>query len=98
MTLDKAEAAYRTHQPEAIDFCKCALETICKAVLDEKGASYVNATGKFHELPRLIKDTITAAGCQNDQIKGNIGGLAQALAEMRNDDTVAGHGLVAPIN
>lgn len=92
-TLDRAEESLTAGRPEALDFAKSALEMICKAILDERQVSYRTGDGKFHELPRLVKDTCTALGCQNEQLRGSVGGMAQVIAQMRNDETVAGHGL-----
>lgn len=90
LTLEKAEQAYRLHQPETIDFCKSALECICKSIIAEKQGI---AEAGIEELPKLIKSTLRALGHINTQIGGGITSLVQGVAELRNDHTVAGHGL-----
>ncbi|GAB3126655.1 hypothetical protein [Novispirillum itersonii] len=92
-TLEQAEGALKDFRPETIDWAKSALETICKAILEDRGQEYKSPDGKFLELPKLIKKACTALGARTEQLVGNITGLAQAIAEMRNKDTVAGHGL-----
>jgi len=87
ITIEKAEVAFDDLAPETIDFCKCIIETMCKHILDEKGEDYENL-----ELPRLVKDALSAASFQNDQIRGNLSGLMNALGEMRNKKGIAGHG------
>lgn len=90
LTLEKAEQAYKTHEPETIDFCKSALECICKSILAEK--SDTQHTG-IQDIPKLIKATLRVLGHPSEQIGGGISSLAQGIAQIRNDSTVAGHGL-----
>lgn len=90
LTLEKAEKAYQTQEPETIDFCKSALECMCKSILAEKGDA--NHTG-IQDVPKLIKATLRALGHPNEQIVGGISSLAHGIAELRNDHTIAGHGL-----
>lgn len=92
VTIEKAEVAFETLEPEAIDYCKCIIETMCKHVLEEKGESYIDNKGKDFDLPTLIKKTLAAAGFKNDQIRGGISSLVSGIAELRNSTGIAGHG------
>lgn len=92
LTIEKAEAAYKTLEPETIDWCKSIIESMCKQVLREKDPDY-NDDEKT-ELPKLIKAALEKAGIGNDQIRGGITSLVNAIAQIRNDQTVAGHGLM----
>lgn len=92
LTLEKAEQAYKTHEPETIDFCKSALECMCKSILAEKGDT---AHTGIQDVPKLIKATLRALGHPNEQIGGGISSLAQGIFQIRNTHTIAGHGMDA---
>ena len=93
-TLEQAEAALKEFRPETIDFTKSTLEMICKVVLDERGVSYLKGGGgKFLDVAPLVKEALKALGCQDEQFRNHIGGLAHSLAEQRNKESIAGHGL-----
>lgn len=92
LTLEKAEQAYKTHEPETIDFCKSALECVCKSILAEKGDT---AHTGIQDVPKLIKATLRVLGHPNEQIGGGISSLAKGIAQIRNDHTIAGHGMDA---
>src|SRR3546814_14152902 len=49
-TIDKAEGALETLEPETIDYCKCVIEIVCKHILSERGVPYDDL-----KLPRLVK-------------------------------------------
>ena len=89
LTLEKAEKAYASFQPETIDFCKSALECICKTILEESK----NPINGIADLPKLIKAALDCVGYSNQQIKGNITGLVSGFANIRNTQTLAGHGM-----
>ncbi|HRK98470.1 MAG TPA: hypothetical protein PLE43_08360 [Alphaproteobacteria bacterium] len=89
LTLEKAEKAYSSFQPETIDFCKSALECICKTILEESN----NPINGIADLPKLIKASLDCVGYSNQQIKGNIAGLVSGFANIRNTQTLAGHGM-----
>ena len=86
-TIDKAEVALQTLEPEAIDFCKCVIEIICKHILSERGEPYEDL-----KLPKLVKQALASCGFDNDGIAGNLSGIVGALAEIRNRTSIAGHG------
>lgn len=86
-TIDKAEAALETLEPEAIDYCKCVIEIICKHILSERGESYEDL-----KLPKLVKQALSCCGFDNEGISGNLSGIVGALAEIRNRTSIAGHG------
>ncbi|MBF0142913.1 MAG: hypothetical protein HQL59_05585 [Magnetococcales bacterium] len=92
LTIKKAEEAYKTLEPETIDFCKSVIESMCKQVLREKEPAFVD--DEKTELPKLIKAALEKAGISNDQIRGGITSLVNAIAQIRNDQTMAGHGLM----
>lgn len=92
LTIEKAEAAYKTLEPETIDWCKSIIESMCKQMLREKDSAF--ADDEKTELPKLIKAAMDRAGIDNDQIRGGISSLANAIVQIRNDQTVAGHGLM----
>lgn len=86
-TIDKAEVALETLEPETIDYCKCIIEIVCKHILSERGIPFEN-----HPFPKLIKDALSSCGFDNDAVIGNLSGIAGALAEIRNRTSIAGHG------
>ncbi|WP_299207928.1 hypothetical protein [uncultured Tateyamaria sp.] len=86
-TIDKAEAALQTLEPETIDYCKCVIEIICKHILSERGEPYEDL-----KLPKLVKQALASCGFDNDGIAGNLSGIVGALAEIRNRTSIAGHG------
>lgn len=86
-TIDKAEKALETLEPETIDYCKCIIEIVCKHILAERGLPYDNLS-----LPRLVKEALSSCGFENDGIAGNLSGIVGALAEIRNRTSIAGHG------
>lgn len=91
LTLEKAEQAYKTHEPETIDLCKSALECICKSILKERlGDSYKDTLPKIQI---LVGQTLDILGLKSDDVKGNIKGLSGAFGQIRNDESLAGHGL-----
>lgn len=91
ITLEKAEKAYQTHQPETIDFCKCALESICREIIREKSGNEVASNSiKFHE---LVEQALDAVGYQQGKVATSIKGLAHGIADIRNNKTIAGHAL-----
>lgn len=93
-TLEQAEDALKGYRPETIDYAKSALEMICKVIMDERGVSYLKGEGgKFLDIAPLVKETLKALGCQDEPLRNHIGGLAHSLAEQRNKETIAGHGL-----
>ncbi|MBF0186033.1 MAG: hypothetical protein HQM06_16810 [Magnetococcales bacterium] len=92
LTIEKAESAYKTLEPETIDWCKSIIESMCKQVMREKDPDYVD--DEKTELPKLIKAALEKSGIGNDQIRGGITSLVNAIAQIRNDNTVAGHGLM----
>ncbi len=92
ITIEKAEEAYASHEPETIDFCKCIIESLCKQILTEKGETYLNKHGAELELPQLIKKTLLELGFKNETIRGAIGGFVKGIGEIRNDIGMAGHG------
>lgn len=92
-TLEQAEAALKEFRPETIDFAKSALETICKAVLAERGVTTVKGQEVAAlDFPPLVKEALKALGCHDEQLRAHLGGLAHSMAETRNRETVAGHG------
>ncbi|QSR21047.1 abortive infection family protein [Hyphomonas sp. KY3] len=86
-TIDKAEAALGTLEPETIDYCKCVIEIICKHILSERGIPYDDL-----KLPKLVKQALSSCGFDNEGIAGNLSGIVGALAEIRNRTGIAGHG------
>jgi len=86
-TIDKAEKALETLEPETIDYCKCIIEIVCKHILSERGLPYDDL-----KLPKLVKDALSSCGFDNDGIAGNLSGIVGALAEIRNRTSIAGHG------
>lgn len=86
-TIDKAEKALETLEPETIDYCKCIIEIVCKHILAERGLPYDDL-----KLPRLVKEALSSCGFENDGIAGNLSGIVGALAEIRNRTSIAGHG------
>ncbi|RUX10455.1 hypothetical protein EOA30_00475 [Mesorhizobium sp. M8A.F.Ca.ET.059.01.1.1] len=86
-TIDKAEKALETLEPETIDYCKCIIEIVCKHILAERGRPYDDL-----KLPRLVKEALSSCGFDNDGIAGNLSGIVGALAEIRNRTSIAGHG------
>ena len=92
--LDRANEALKDFRPETIDFAKSALETICKAVLAERGIATVNGRAVSDlDFPPLVKEALKALGCQDEKLRKHLGGLAESMAETRNRETIAGHGL-----
>src|SRR3546814_1720373 len=56
-TIDKAEGALETLEPETIDYCKCVIEIVCKHILSERGIPYDDL-----KLPRLVKLALSSCG------------------------------------
>ena len=69
-TIDKAEAALGTLEPETIDYCKCVIEIICKHILSERGISFDDL-----KLPKLVKQALSSCGFDNEGIAGNLSGI-----------------------
>lgn len=88
ITIEKAETAYKTYQPETIDLCKCMVETICKFVYEAKGES-LSKNSDFH---KLVGDTLELLGFEKGQISGGIKSIALGICEIRNNKGIAGHG------
>ena len=86
-TIEKAEEALKSLEPETIDYCKCIIEIVCKHILSERGLPYEDL-----RLPKLVKDALASSGFDNDMIAGNLSGIVGALAEIRNRTSIAGHG------
>lgn len=86
-TIDKAEKALATLEPETIDYCKCVIEIVCKHILSERGLPYEDL-----KLPKLVKSALSSCGFENDVIAGNLSGIVGALADIRNRAGIAGHG------
>src|SRR3546814_6279147 len=86
-TIDKAEGALETLEPETSDYCKCVIEIVCKHILSERGIPYDDL-----KLPRLVKLALSSCGFDNEGIAGNLSGIVGALAEIRNRTGIAGHG------
>lgn len=86
-TIDKAEGALKTLEPETIDYCKCIIEIVCKHILSERDIPYDD-----FKLPKLVKQALSSCGFENEGIAGNLSGIVGALAEIRNRTSIAGHG------
>lgn len=94
ITIEKAETAYKTYQPETIGLCKNILESICKAIIEEKGETYSDKENS----QTLVGKTLGLLNI-NSQISGGlcniIGGcsqIAKGIGEERNDKCITGHG------
>lgn len=94
ITIEKAETAYKTYQPETIGLCKNILESICKAIIEEKGETYSDK----EKSQTLVGKTLGLLNI-NLQISGGlcniIGGcsqIAKGIGEERNDKCITGHG------
>lgn len=94
ITIEKAEAAYKTYQPETIGLCKNILESICKAIIEEKGETYRDK----ENAQTLVGKTLGMLNI-NSQISGGlcniVGGcsqIAKGIGEERNDKCITGHG------
>lgn len=90
VTIEKAEKAYATLEPETIDLSKSVLESICASILDERDR--LLQLGKGPEIQILVGATLEVLGLKNQRIAGNIKGLAGGLGNIRNSETIAGHG------
>ena len=88
----EAEKAYQDIKPVTIDWCKSIIESMCRQILQEKDPAYVD--DEKADLPKLIKKALEKVGISNDQLRGGISSLVSAVAQIRNDETVAGHGLM----
>src|SRR3546814_20367603 len=84
-TIDKAEGALETLEPETIDYCKCVIEIVCKHILSERGIPYDDL-----KLPRLVKLALSSCGFDNDGIAGNLSGTVGSLAAFRNPTATCG--------
>jgi hypothetical protein len=91
ITIEKAEKAYSTLEPETIDLSKSVLESMCASILDERGQLYQLGNGPKVQV--LVGATLQILGLKSPHIAGNIKGLAGGLGDIRNDETIAGHGL-----
>ncbi len=94
ITIEKAEMAYKTYQPETIGLCKNILESICKAILEEKAETYNDK----ENTQTLVGKALGLLDI-NSQISGGlcniIGGcsqIAKGIGEIRNDKCITGHG------
>lgn len=94
ITIEKAETAYKTYKPETIGLCKNILESICKAIIEEKGETYSDKENS----QTLVGKTLGLLNI-NSQINGGfcniIGGcsqIAKGIGEERNDKCITGHG------
>ncbi len=94
ITIQKAENAYKTYQPETIGLCKNILESICKIILEEKNEVYSDK----ENTQTLVGKTLNLLDL-NTQISGGlcniIGGcsqIAKGVGEERNDKCITGHG------
>ena len=94
ITIQKAETAYKTYEPETIGLCKNILESICKAILEEKDEIYSDK----ENTQALVGKTLGLLDI-NSQISGGlcniVGGcsqIAKGIGEMRNDKCITGHG------
>ena len=90
LTINKAETAYKTLEPETIDWCKCIIETACKTVLKEHVPDWQDDDKT--KLPGLINQAIGKSGVLNEQVLNGIKTTVQGIAEARNKDSLAGHG------
>lgn len=88
VTIQKAKEAYKTYQPETIDFCKCIVESICKFVYEAKEAT-LPQNPDFH---KLVGDTLELLGFEKGQVSGGIKSIAQGICEIRNSKGLASHG------
>lgn len=94
ITIEKAETAYKTYQPETIGLCKNILESICKAIIEEKDETYSDKENS----QTLVGKTLGLLNI-NSQISGGlcniIGGcsqIAKGIGEERNNKCITGHG------
>lgn len=94
ITIQKAENAYKTYQPETIGLCKNILESICKTILEEKNETYNDK----ENAQALVGKTLNLFSI-NSQISGGfcniIGGcsqIAKGIGEIRNEKCITGHG------
>jgi len=92
--ITRMEAAVHDDPELAIGTAKEFLETICKTILDARGATY----GKDDDLPRLVKltfkelrltaeDAAATDGALSNTIRrlaGGLSGAVQGIAELRN--------------
>lgn len=92
VTIQKAENAYKSHEPETIDFCKSVLECICKTILDNK--KKLDRLSKEATLQSIVGITLEEVGIEDDDLKGSICAIAKSLNEIRNRETICGHGLI----
>lgn len=94
ITIQKAENAYKSYQPETIGLCKNILESICKVIIEEKGETYSDKENS----QTLVGKTLgmlninSQISCGLCNIVGGCSQIAKGIGEERNDKCITGHG------
>ena len=97
ITIQKAETAYKTYQPETIGYCKNIIESICYAILDTLDIEYKSN----EDLKKLVGKTLKNLNvtCYNGKINAgicdiidNLSTCVDGIGEIRNSKCITGHG------
>ena len=88
LCIEKAEKAYKTYEPETIDYCKCIIETIAKQIIADNNIEY----DKEWTLAQLTKKSIDCLNCNNTHIRKALTNIIDTYSTVRNQQGIAAHG------
>ena len=88
LCIEKAEKAYKTYEPETIDYCKCIIETIAKQIIADNNIEY----DKEWTLAQLTKKSIDCLNCNNTHIRKALTNIIDTYSSVRNQQGIAAHG------
>lgn len=88
LCIEKAETAYKTYEPETIDYCKCIIESIAKQIIADNNIEY----NKEWTLAQLTKKSIDCLNCENQHIRKALTNIIDTYSTARNQQGIAAHG------
>lgn len=88
LCIEKAETAYKTYEPETIDYCKCIIESIAKQIIADNNIEY----NKEWTLAQLTKKSIDCLNCENQHIRKALTNIINTYSTVRNQQGIAAHG------
>ena len=88
LCIEKAETAYKTYEPETIDYCKCIIESIAKQIIADNNIEY----NKEWTLAQLTKKSIDCLNCENQHIRKALTNIIDTYSTVRNQQGIAAHG------
>ena len=88
LCIEKAEIAYKTYEPETIDYCKCIIESVAKQIIADNNIKY----DKEWTLAQLTKKSIDCLNCENQHIRKALTNIINTYSTVRNQQGIAAHG------